>query len=792
MLTMRRSVTRLPRHQAAEPAGVAFVISELTVGGLERAVLDLINRLDRARFRPVLCCMKQSGRDSGRNAPKPGIFPPETESALDGLPVYEGLTRSKYDAMAVLRLARIIRRHRVKVVFAVGGRDALLWGPLAGKVARAPVVVGAVHSMRPGVLLWPHRLVLRRVDAVVAVAEKMRHDLAAGDGIPAARIAVIHNGIEPEIYDRPSGGRALRSALGLRDGAPLVGIVAALRKIKCHEMFLQAASLVVREFPEARFVIVGDGPERERLQGLQRQLKLDRAVHFLGHRTDVPEILAALDVFALSSGSEAFPIAVLEAMAAGKPVVATNVGAVAEAVDDGETGYLVEAGDAQALARATCELLRDRERARRMGLAGRRRVRSLFTLDENAARTERLLLALLRAKSAAPREAAPVSVEMVDTDQGFYSLRDEWTELLADSDTNSVFVTWEWMWAWWQTFREGKDLCLLLVREPGGRLIGIAPLYIGKAAWLKKLRVTEVRFLSTGEPLSPDYLGVIAARGKEKHVAQAVLTHMVSQRGWAAIRLREMAEDSPGLSALESAARELNLKTWRSPRAVCPRGPLPASWEAYLQSVSKNTRHSIRRRIRRLEEECEVRFFRWERERPIAEGIGQLVRLHRLRWEPGVHEHAFADPRCADFHRLAARLFYARDWLRLYTLEVNQQVAAMAYCFLYNGILHYFQSGFDPQWSSSGVGIVCLAKGIQDAIEEGATALDLLKGSYDYKYMFVSGEKRSVDLVIASSTAQGKAAHLSHLCRRYAKQALPRPLLAGARRLRAAMRWRAR
>jgi len=378
---------------------------------MERAVLDLVSRIDRSRFSPVLCCLKRL-----RQQERAGVFTSGTPSARTGeslhsVTLYEGLLSSRIDIRALFRLWRILRKHRAQAVYAVGGRDALFWGPLAAWLARVPVTVCAIHSMRPGVLLWLNRLLLRRADAVVAVAEAQREYLVAREGIVPGRAVVIHNGVELGDFTAGHGGREVRSALGLEPEAPLVGIVAGLRKVKRHDLFLRAAALLAPDFPLARFLVVGDGPERGPLGRLRHQLGLDETVLFLGHRTDVPEIMSALEVFALTSESEAFPLSVLEAMAAATPVVAADVGAVAEAVLHGETGYLVKPHDPEAMARAIYRLLRHPERARRMGLAGRSRVQTLFPIEANVAKTQRLLEALLTRKSAS-QQSLPAGADV--------------------------------------------------------------------------------------------------------------------------------------------------------------------------------------------------------------------------------------------------------------------------------------------------------------------------------------------------------------------------------------------
>jgi glycosyltransferase involved in cell wall biosynthesis len=170
----------------------------------------------------------------------------------------------------------------------------------------------------------------------------------------------------------------LRAELGVKSDIPLIGIVARLVPIKRHEWFLEAADKVRQRYPECQFLLVGDGERRRELEHLAGQLGLTRQVHFLGWRCDLERIYADLDLVALTSANEGSPVSLIEAMAAGRPVVSTQVGGVADIVEDKVTGLLVPPGDATALAEAITTLLDDSQRRSRMGKTGRERVYPAF------------------------------------------------------------------------------------------------------------------------------------------------------------------------------------------------------------------------------------------------------------------------------------------------------------------------------------------------------------------------------------------------------------------------------
>ena len=197
----------------------------------------------------------------------------------------------------------------------------------------------------------------------------------------------------------------MRRDLGIASEQPLVGILAALRPEKNHRLFLEVAAEVVAQRSEVQFVIIGDGPEREQIERWIDQLRLRENVQLLGARQDTPQLLAALDLLALTSHNEANPVSILEALACGVPVVATDVGSVAESVLHQRTGLLVPAGQTTAMTAAWLRLLRDPHWARRLGEAGREHVRAHFSVERMVDGYQRLLWHLWSASQ--PGRRAP-------------------------------------------------------------------------------------------------------------------------------------------------------------------------------------------------------------------------------------------------------------------------------------------------------------------------------------------------------------------------------------------------
>jgi glycosyltransferase involved in cell wall biosynthesis len=351
------------------PLRVMFVITSMPVGGAETLLVELVRRMDRERFLPELCCLK--------------YFGPLGDVLAAEIPAFTGLLAHKYDFAVLGRLTRLLAGRRVDAVITVGtGGDKMFWGRLAAWRAGVPVVCSALHSTGlPDHVELPNRLLSPLTDAFIAVAEPHALYLASHEGCPAAKVRVIPNGVDVGRFRPRRPSRELQSQWRLEDGAATVGIVAALRPEKNHALFLDVAALVRQKLPKTQFLIVGDGPQRAKLEALAQNLGIAAAVRFLGTQSDMPEVLSLLDVVVLTSHSEANPLCLLEAMASEKPVVATRVGSVAETVLDGETGYLVAAGDARQLADRIALLLTDRSHAAVMGRAGRKHVAAHWSVD---------------------------------------------------------------------------------------------------------------------------------------------------------------------------------------------------------------------------------------------------------------------------------------------------------------------------------------------------------------------------------------------------------------------------
>jgi L-malate glycosyltransferase len=355
---------------AGRRARLLQVAYGMGVGGMEKVVSDLCRRLDRSRYEVAVYCTHVKG-------------PLGEELEAVGIPVFhEPARRRAGHWLRPARIFRFLKEHRPDVVH-THNTAALLDSALAARAAGVPVLVHTDHSRR-----YPDRrryVIAERwmsglTDAFCAVSNHTRGELARFEGIPESRIEVVYNGLDLPFVPGDADRCEVRASLGLDDGTPVIGMASRLEWQKGHDLFVAAMPLILAGIPSARAVIVGGGSKEGEIREQIRGLGLEDKILLTGVRPDVPRIMAAFDLFVMTSNFEGMPIAALEAMAVSLPIVSTAVGGVPEMVDDGVTGRLVEGREPATFAAHVVELLSDRGRLRRLGEAGRSRYERHFRL----------------------------------------------------------------------------------------------------------------------------------------------------------------------------------------------------------------------------------------------------------------------------------------------------------------------------------------------------------------------------------------------------------------------------
>jgi glycosyltransferase involved in cell wall biosynthesis len=374
---------------------VLHITSACTVGGAEAHVLALLQRLDRRRFEPWLAYFEErpdEARPMLDDFRAAGVSTVDLDGAL------------QLDLGATWRLAALLRRERFDVVHSHSLRAELAAGLAAGFGTTRPLLIRSVHNTddfyvrRPA--CWLARASAQRQDAVVAISDAVASWVRRHTGLSAERVRRIYYGLDATPYD---GVQPVDEAT-----EPVIGIVARLAPQKGHTVLLDALPRVIERIPALRVELVGHEhlTSASVLASYARQRGLTEHVRFLGFRDDLPELFRSWRLMVLPSLWEGFGLVLLEAMAAGRPVVASRVGPIPEVVVDGETGLLVPPGDSAALGAALIELLEHPRLAAAMGQAGRDRVRTVFGLDQMVEQTAGLYVEMLGRRGRMSRVAA--------------------------------------------------------------------------------------------------------------------------------------------------------------------------------------------------------------------------------------------------------------------------------------------------------------------------------------------------------------------------------------------------
>ncbi|HEY3067286.1 MAG TPA: glycosyltransferase family 4 protein [Methylomirabilota bacterium] len=389
----------------ASPIRILHVADSAGWAGGETYIRTLAAELDRDRFAL-------------------GVVVPEHGPLVDrlraqGVPVHLARVADRLLNPAALRaLVDVFRRERPALVQSHGARSNV-YTKVAARLARVPVVVCTVHNSlfdydvsgwRRRAYVLAERLTSPLADAIVAVSGAIAADLTRRYRIRGSRIVVVHNGIDADAFVPRRARPSVLAELALEEGDRIIGLAGRMTPQKGHEFLLEAVARLRPRLPRVRCVLAGDGPLRAELESRAAALGIAACCRFLGARTDVADVLSAVEVVTLPSRSEGLPFALLEAMTLGKPVVASTVGGNPEVVEDGRTGLLVPPADAAALADAIARLLEHPHEAAAMGERGRVRVRDHFTLTRTTRAIEDLYLDLLGARALASPTAVTSEV----------------------------------------------------------------------------------------------------------------------------------------------------------------------------------------------------------------------------------------------------------------------------------------------------------------------------------------------------------------------------------------------
>jgi len=350
---------------------VLQLLSSGGVYGAEKMVVSLAKGLERAGCRTILGVFDNTHVESSDVV---------TYMQQQNLPVVVIPCKGKIDWTTVDNIRHCIKLNNINLIHSHGYKTDL-YGYLAVRHSGLPILATShlwtrrTTSLR--VYAYADQLALRRFNHVVAVSDEIAREIISS-GVPPAKVSVIDNGIDLAAFrdPSPSVGAEFRAS-----GMRIVGAVGRLVDQKGFDYLLRAIPRILKHFPSTVFLVAGEGTERAKLEALASQLNITRQVHFIGVRNDMPNVYASFDVFVLPSLNEGMPIALIEAMATAKPVVATRVAAVPKLVINGQTGLLIDPRDPEALSDAVCQLLEKPTYCETLGKAARARIEQQFSSE---------------------------------------------------------------------------------------------------------------------------------------------------------------------------------------------------------------------------------------------------------------------------------------------------------------------------------------------------------------------------------------------------------------------------
>ena len=355
-------------HLLNKKIPILFITSNLGIGGLERVVVQLCIQLDKNLFTPAVCCIHFKGELAG-------------ELENQGIRIYN-LNCRKPDYFAFKKIIAVIEEFKPLIVH-THNINASIDGTIASIIKKIPVKIHTDHARRfPDKLRYmlAERIVSYFVIKFITVSEETKQNLIRFEKISPKKIKVIHNGIGPIELRTKSQNELTRKELGLTQFQYIIGTVVRLEMQKGLIYLIRAFPEILKTFPDSCLLITGQGSQYETLRMEARTLGIEKNVKLTGPKLEICQIFNILDIYVLPSVWEGLPMSLLEAMSSQRPIVATRVGGIPQAITDGESGILVPPASSSSLALAICTLLKDSSLRTRLALKARQRFEMEFTM----------------------------------------------------------------------------------------------------------------------------------------------------------------------------------------------------------------------------------------------------------------------------------------------------------------------------------------------------------------------------------------------------------------------------
>jgi glycosyltransferase involved in cell wall biosynthesis len=361
---------------------VLHLIEHLEVGGAEKAVVNIVQSLDKDRFYSVVCLYRKMGSfaDELQKTHHRVVFLRKTIFTSHSPRLFKLPFLLLESVVFIFRLARLMRKNEIDIVHS-HMFSANLWGRLAALIGGRPGILTTEHTTSDWQVSTKetvfNRLLAPLSNRVVAVSKTVADTVAKEQRIDSNKLVTIVNAVKLD-----NKYSHMQKKISLPGTMPRIGIIAYLVPVKRHDLLFHALEICIKRIPQMSCCVIGDGPERNRLEQMVKDMNLTQKVFFLGERYDVSSLLQELNLVVSTSDNEGLPMNLLEAMAAGIPVVATDVGGTSDLIETGKTGVLVKAGDVQEIANGICSVLNNPELANKMGKQGMKKIKETYSLEK--------------------------------------------------------------------------------------------------------------------------------------------------------------------------------------------------------------------------------------------------------------------------------------------------------------------------------------------------------------------------------------------------------------------------
>jgi CelD/BcsL family acetyltransferase involved in cellulose biosynthesis len=375
-----------------------------------------------------------------------------------------------------------------------------------------------------------------------------------------------------------------------------------------------------------------------------------------------------------------------------------------------------------------------------------------------------------------------LEVRLVESNTEFEALSEEWNQLLGRSASNNIFLTWEWLYSWWQHFGKNRQLAIRLVFDCE-KLVGIAPLFYESSRVRGLIPIRFLQWLGMGD-VGSDYLNIIAEPGYEVQVCDLIYLELQKEKkDWDLLRLTDLPEGCSTILRFQELLSANENFMFRDGREyICPYIELKNhSQESYMESLSSNMRYNLKRRSRQVLQQLRGEITRCESIEHVSFYLDRILELHSKRWKERGGSDGFTGDEIRAFHHTVTRRLFEKGWLRLYLLEIDGSQVAGIYGIEYGDTFSFYQSGFDPAWDRYSVGMILMWHSIKDALSNRISIYDFLHGTEDYKFKWTQRVRRTKSILAYPKNRLAPKVYfwLRRLKQRFETNSIPQPSAIG-------------